>query len=62
MYFYVDDGKELVDRIKDPATLLGEDVFYKNVDKKGLHLSTILSMRISDRMKMVKMIHLCVSK
>ena len=56
MYFYVDRGKELADRIG--GTLLKEEAYYAHTEKKGLAFMTAASMRVSDWLKMVKMIHL----
>lgn len=56
MYFYVDKGEDLAAKIG--ATLQNEEAYYAHADKKGLQLTTRLTMKISDCLKMVKMIHL----
>lgn len=56
MYFYVDKGTNLASQIN--ATLLSEEPYYIHIDKNGLQLMTRLTMKISDRFKMVKMIAL----
>ena len=42
-------------------TVLAEENFYCHVSKVGLRLSTKLSMRVSDLLGMVKMVHLGLS-
>lgn len=56
MYFYVDSGEAVADAVG--ARLLAEEPYYAHTDKRGLQLMTSLSMRISDRFRMVKMIHI----
>ena len=56
MYFYVDDVQKLAERIG--GRVLKEEPYYAHTPKKGLQLMTSLSMRVSDRWMMVKMIHL----
>ena len=56
MYFYVDDAKELADKIG--GTVLKEEPYYAHTDKTGLKFMTSMSMRVSDKCMMVKMIHL----
>lgn len=56
MYFYVDKGADLACEIG--AVLQAEEAYYAHTDKKGLQLMTRLTMGVSDRFKMVKMIHL----
>lgn len=61
MFFYVDAAVELVHKIGGDAVVLAEEPFYKQIPKKGLQFSTKMSMAISDRFNMVKMIHLKLS-
>ncbi|OUM64558.1 hypothetical protein PIROE2DRAFT_60573 [Piromyces sp. E2] len=58
MYFYVDDGKKLAKEIGGNAQLLQEQKYYKDIPKDGMEFMTKTSMRVSDAMDMVKMIHL----
>ena len=61
MFFYVDSAPRMADKIGGGITVVSEEPFYRNIGKKGLEFSTKLSMRISDMMSMVKMIHLRIS-
>lgn len=56
MYFYVDDGGELAQSVG--AELLKEEPYYAHTEKRGLKLSTAMTMRASDGFGMVKMLHL----
>lgn len=58
MFFYVDSATELAIKIDSKVKLLAEENFYSHISKKGLKLSTKLSMVFSDLLGMVKMIHL----
>jgi len=58
MYFYVDDGKVLVNEIGGSAELLQEQKYYKDIPKDGMEFITKTSMRVADAMDMVKMIHI----
>ncbi|MCR5585363.1 MAG: class I SAM-dependent methyltransferase, partial [Lachnospiraceae bacterium] len=58
MFFYVDSAAELAAKIDKRVKVLSEEMFYTHIVKKGLKLSTKLSMVFSDRLGMVKMIHL----
>lgn len=58
VYFYVDKGEELIEKMGNNVKLLQEEPYYRYIERKGLKLSTRLSMGISDMTKMVKMIHL----
>lgn len=57
MYFYVDNVNKLVKNI-DNAHIISVDDFYRKVNTKNLKLKTVLSMKISDKFHMVKLIHL----
>lgn len=57
-FFYVNDAQELVAKIGGDATLLAEEKYYSRTDKTGLSLSTKLTMRGSDLLNMVKMVHI----
>ena len=56
MYFYVDKAQTCADQVG--ATVLREEPYYAHTEKKGLQFMTAASMRVSDRFKMVKMVHL----
>lgn len=58
MFFYVDSATELAVKIDKKVKILAEENFYSHINKKGLKLSTKLSMMFSDLLGMVKMIHL----
>lgn len=56
VYFYVDN----LNALKKETGFAGgeEEPYYRLIPKKGLKLGTRLNMNISDKLKMVKMIHL----
>ena len=56
MYFYVDDAEEVAKEIG--GRVLKEEPYYAHTEKKGLKFMTSVSMKVSDRYKMVKMVHL----
>ena len=59
MYFYVNNAKELAKEISDKAFVIEERAYYSRLfNKKGMKLSTRLSMYFSDKFHMVKMIGL----
>ena len=59
MYFYVNDANELAKEISDKAYVTEERDYYSRLfNKKGVKLSTRLSMYFSDKFHMVKMIGL----
>lgn len=59
MYFYVEDVNDLLNKVGNGVELLDEHNFYEWVtDKSKFNFITRLSMKISDKFKMVKMIHL----
>lgn len=58
MFFYVDSASEFTKNTGEAVTVLVEEKYYKHIDKKGLKLTTKLSMIASDCLNMVKMIHL----
>ena len=57
MYFYVDNAKEIALEIGN-TIVKKEEPYYKYTNKKGLNLITKISMKVSDKYNMVKMIHL----
>ena len=56
MYFYVDRAEDLA--LKIGGKVLKEEAYYAHTPKKGLKFSTAMTMRLSDLLKMVKMVHL----
>lgn len=58
MFYYVDSGKKLAKRIGGNAKILADESYYSDIPKKDLLLSTKVCMAVSDRLRMVKMIHL----
>ena len=56
MYFYVDKAETLAEEIG--GKVLKEEAYYAHTEKKGLSFTTSVSMRVSDLLMMVKMIHL----
>ena len=48
---------ELARKIGIDARTVAEEPYYRHIDKTGLKLSTKLSMNVSDRFCMVKMVH-----
>lgn len=58
MFFYVDSARTLASKIDDNACVLAEEKYYRYINKKGLELTTKISMIVSDMLNMVKMVHL----
>lgn len=58
MFFYVDDANELAFQVGGAVSVLSEKPFYRKIPKKGLKLSSKTSMALSDKFKMVKIIHM----
>lgn len=56
VYFCVDDAKEIAKKVG--ATLLCEEPYYAHINKNGFSLVTKVTMIVSDKCKMVKMVHL----
>lgn len=61
MLFYVDSASELAGKIGSGVRVLAEEPYYRRIPRTGLKLSTKVSMAVSDRFGMVKMVHLCHS-
>ena len=59
MYFYVDRAQAVADQIG--GRVLKEEPYYAHTEKKGLQFMTAVSMRVSDRFMMVKMVHLALN-
>lgn len=58
MFFYVDSAEELAAKIRGNVKVIAEEPYYRYIPRNGLNLSTRLSMAVSDRLCMVKMIQL----
>ena len=58
MFFYVDSASELAGKIGSGVRVLAEEPYYRHIPRTGLKLSTKISMSVSDRFWMVKMVHL----
>ena len=58
MFFYVDSASELTGKIGSGVRVLAEEPYYRHSPRTGLKLSTKISMSVSDRFWMVKMVHL----
>ena len=56
MYFYVDKAQDVADAIG--GRVLSEEPYYAHTEKKGLQFMTSISMKVSDKFMMVKMVHL----
>ena len=61
MFFYVDSASVLAGKIGSGVRVLAEEPYYRHIPRTGLKLSTKISMAVSDRFCMVKMVHLCHS-
>ena len=57
MFFYVDSAAELTRKIGGDDCAITDEPYYRHIDKTRLNLSTKLSMNVSDRFCMVKMVH-----
>lgn len=58
IFFYVDSSAELASKIGGGVRVLAEEHYYRHIHRNGLNLSTKMSMAVSDRFGMVKMVHL----
>ncbi|MDO5532238.1 class I SAM-dependent methyltransferase [Sutterella sp.] len=58
VYFHVDSARELAGRSGGTVEVIAEEPFYRSISRRGLRLPTRLCMNISDRLRMVKMVHL----
>ena len=52
----MDSAQELAEEID--CTVLAEEPYYAHTPRKGFKFMTSISMKVSDRSMMVKMIHL----
>ena len=58
MFFYVDSVAELAGKIGGGTKVLVQEPYYRHIPRGGLQFFTKVSMAVSDRGCMVKMIHL----
>ena len=58
MFFYVDSAREFAVKSGRDIVVLSETPYYRQIPRKGLSLFTRISMGVSDRFGMVKMVHL----
>lgn len=58
MFFYVDSAEKLATQIGNDARVLAEEAYYQYISRTGLKPVTKISMAVSDRFEMVKMVHL----
>lgn len=58
MFFYVDSAAELTGKVGSGVRALAEEPYYRHIPRTRLKLSPQVSMAISDRLHMMKMIHL----
>ena len=57
MFFYVDSAAKLAGKIGGGVRVLAEEPYYRHIPQSGLKLSTKVSVAVSDRLCMVKMVH-----
>lgn len=62
MFFYVDSASDLAVKLGIAAEAITEKPYYQHISKKGLNLSTRVSMTVSDQFGMVKMVHIQMGK
>ena len=58
MFFYVNSAEDLVTTLGRGVKVLADEPYYKFIKRDGLKIITKISMDISDRFGMLKMIHL----
>ena len=58
MFFYVDSASVLAGKIGSGVRVLAEEPYYRHIPRNGLKLSTKISMAVSDRFGMVKLIRI----
>ena len=58
MFFYVNSAENLVTTLGRGVKVLADEPYYKFIKRDGLKIITKISMDISDRFGMLKMIHL----
>lgn len=58
MFFYVDSASVLAGKIGSGVRVLAEEPYYRHIPRTGLKLSTKISMAVSDRFCMVKLIRI----
>ena len=58
MFFYGDSAGDLVTKRGRGVKVLADEPYYKVIKRDGLKIITKISMDVSDRFGMLKMIHL----
>ena len=58
MFFYVDSASVLAGKTGSGVRVLAEEPYYRHITRTGLKLSTKISMAVSDRFGMVKLIRI----
>lgn len=58
MFFHVDSAEKLAQKVNTNTKVLADESYYSAIPRQGLLLATRVSMAVSDRLQMVKMIHL----
>lgn len=58
MFFYVGSAAKLAGKIGGGVRVLAEEPYYRHISRDGLQFLTKVSMAVSDRWCMVKMIQL----
>lgn len=61
MFFYVDKAEDLAHKIGNGAKVIREEPFYAHIPTKGLESGTRLTMKLSDMLRMVKLVELKLS-
>lgn len=56
MYFYVDSAEYIAEEAG--GKLIKEEAYYSHTSRKGLKFMTSMSMKVSDKLMMVKMLHI----
>ena len=60
MFFYVVSADDLASALGGNIRILTEEPYYRFIRRKGLKFITKISMDVSDRFGMVKIIHLAL--
>ena len=58
MFFYVVSASVVAGKIGSGVGVVAGEPYYRHIPRTGLKLSTKISMSVSDRFWMVKMVHL----
>ena len=58
MFFHVDSTEELAQKVNANTKVLADESYYSAIPQQGLLFATRVCMAVSDRLRMVKMVHL----